>query len=535
LSADGEISDGISVISEDELDECHAGHQDSIDWHKEELQIGHQRKKSKRDNEKLPLTPPSTPLTVDDNSDKQIQTIGPTEIEPVAASPQPSPINFKKLLLFGGLATMILAILINNYQLNNLKNRGEFGFEQRITDLEIEKDMLRDELERLKETLQVEEATPLTPATPDHKRRPVVSKQRQQQQLNDQKIVWSGRENDPLVIPDSMNILPDFCTKTFSENDDLYDEYNQVLCEKIQRKIDERTRNTNNYKKFNKELNKLRWEAEGNAEIFVDIENDEKTTDPPKNLGKEDVKKSVTKEQYQNEEQLKKQSNDPKKRMTKEEYEQMNKEKNLQKKKYTDEERKNKKGDRNERSNIDGSGGARAHHEHKDKKRQYTVEEQNAYREMKEKERQQRDYKHKDRNDGHKDKTHQYTVEEQRAYREMKEKERQHSDHKHKDKSHQYTVEEQREYRGMKERQQSDHKHKDRNDDHDGHKDQKRQYTIEEQMAYREMKEKKKQQKEQKDGNDDHDGHKDMQRHRKNSEEDFRQSNEWYGKRMESR
>jgi hypothetical protein len=289
VHTDDEISDGISVISDSEdHDHDHSDHNEEstekpIDWNKEELKIGHKRKKltleqKSTESENFPLTPPTTP-TVDNSNRLQIQTLDASEMVKVDTTPTRPQVNFKKLLFIGGVLTMLAAILINNYQLYNLKSRGgvdDFSAEHelRITELEIEKRFLRNEIERIKESLQGGEA--LTAALPTNQNK--KGQHRKQQDLQgkrtEQKLVWSGQEDDPLVIPDNMFHLPDYCTKTYNANDELFNEYNKNLCEKIQKKIDERSKKSKNSKKLAKDLNNLRQKPKENAEIFVEIEDE---------------------------------------------------------------------------------------------------------------------------------------------------------------------------------------------------------------------------------------------------------------------
>jgi hypothetical protein len=146
VQTDDEISDGVSVISDSEdHDHDHSDHNEEsteqpIDWNKEELKIGHKRKKlileqKATESENFRLTPPTTP-TVDTSNRLQIQTIDTSEIVKHYTTPSRPQVNFKKLLLMGGVLTMLLAaILISIYQLNNLNT----------------------EIERIKKSLQADE------------------------------------------------------------------------------------------------------------------------------------------------------------------------------------------------------------------------------------------------------------------------------------------------------------------------------------------------------------------------------------------
>jgi hypothetical protein len=223
-----EDSDGISVISESELCKTMSENEEKG----EETATDDERVGDVH----LPLTPPATPSAeVEENN----------ESEPCFIHNNPR--NF----IFGAGLFAIIAIFYSH--VNSLRSDIE-KCDQRLQRLEEENQMLKTALEQLEKLNQpqdelidmseidaiVDDAI-FSPLYEEEPRKPPPTK-----------TVWLGSETEHKVeILDRKHELPDFCFHT--EEDDLFFEYNQELCEQKRRKLDKTAKEAKKKKKLQKQ------------------------------------------------------------------------------------------------------------------------------------------------------------------------------------------------------------------------------------------------------------------------------------------
>jgi len=236
-----EDSDGISVISESEMNKEHTASDTEIekgqiaeDIDQEGNFEAQDAAKNNQDDDEIEdlnlLTPPNTP-----NEELEINALEKYEEKAETAKCHKS--SHSVLLLIG--MSLIIAVLYTN--VTSLKNelaKTVSVYEHRILRLEEENQVLRtrlDELMRKFEQSNTVEPLPIPQKLQDYPmdhettRRPPVTKD-----------VWLGGEKEEVVkvLDKKYNSLPDYCY--FTDEDDLFYEYNLENCEKKKQKMEER-------------------------------------------------------------------------------------------------------------------------------------------------------------------------------------------------------------------------------------------------------------------------------------------------------
>ncbi|XP_053658982.1 RNA-binding protein 25-like [Anopheles marshallii] len=272
-----ESSDGISVISE-----CDTASSDKM-LTEEESPIDHgctvhfSRNINLKLPDYIPLTPPYTPdepkptrqETTDENkSELQIKRPEEQSIESVNSIVEHShpPVSNASWVLFSLLATGMVAVLLgNSMRLQSRVEEVNFEHEKRISELELENNILKNEMNKLRHLYtrseldeQVQRAEfewrdVLNQAafdeTVDQKQdaelvteEPVqtpIRKVPPQDGGVKRKVVWSGDEEEPMLIVDKDYVLPAFCYKQDQAvHDDLFAEYSAKYCDIKKRKIE---------------------------------------------------------------------------------------------------------------------------------------------------------------------------------------------------------------------------------------------------------------------------------------------------------
>ncbi|XP_049281382.1 zinc finger CCCH domain-containing protein 13-like [Anopheles funestus] len=277
-----ESSDGISVISEIDTDS-------SDKMLTQEETLGDQGSTvhfSRNINLKLPvyapLTPPYTPdepkparrETKETNTDLQIKRSDEQTVEAVNSMVEHShpPVSNASWVIFSLIATgMVAVILGNSMRLQNRVEEVNFEHEKRISELELENNILKNEMNKLRhlytrseldeqvqraefewrdvlnqdpagettEPLQDAEFGEETPAPPPMRKVPP------QDGGVKRKVVWSGDEEEPMLIVDKDYVLPAFCYKQDQAvHDDLFSEYSAKYCDIKKRKIEAKQKKT---------------------------------------------------------------------------------------------------------------------------------------------------------------------------------------------------------------------------------------------------------------------------------------------------
>ncbi|XP_052902101.1 RNA-binding protein 25 [Anopheles moucheti] len=271
-----ESSDGISVISE-----CDTASSDKI-LTEEELPNDHGRTVhfSRNINLKLPdyvpLTPPYTPdepkstrqeTRDENNSELQIKRPEEQSIESVNSIVEHShpPVSNASWVIFSLLATGMVAILLgNSMRLQSRVEEVNFEHEKRISELELENNILKNEMNKLRhlytrseldeqvqraefewrdvlkgvfdDTVEQEQDAELVTEEPVQ---PPMRKVPPQDGGVKRKVVWSGDEEEPMLIVDKDYVLPAFCYKQDQAvHDDLFAEYSAKYCDIKKRKIE---------------------------------------------------------------------------------------------------------------------------------------------------------------------------------------------------------------------------------------------------------------------------------------------------------
>ncbi|XP_058174057.1 uncharacterized protein LOC131288894 [Anopheles ziemanni] len=270
-----ESSDGISIISEtdttccekllltDDLnDECVIG------------SVHFKEKISLKPANYEPPTPPFTPEEVKLHEEAkvienllQVQSTSNEDsletIESVVGHRQLVTVNFSSWIIFSVLATGMAAIILGNaMRLQNRVDEINFEHEKRISELELENNILKNEMNKLRhlytrseldeqvqraefewlETFNQQHAEepaeidqPEAPAA----QQPTIRKVPPQDSGVKRKIVWSGDEEEPMLIVDKDYILPAFCyNRDQAVQDDLFFEYSAKYCDVRKRKIE---------------------------------------------------------------------------------------------------------------------------------------------------------------------------------------------------------------------------------------------------------------------------------------------------------
>ncbi|XP_058057487.1 uncharacterized protein LOC131208687 [Anopheles bellator] len=280
-----ESSDGISVISESDA----ASYEKLQDVDEVLAPTVHFQQKIDltTPTEYEPLTPPYTPDDARaprdelyDNTLQVQQAVADQSLEPIR-SVVPVTVSGASWVIFSVLATGMAAILLgNSMRLNSRVNEINFEHEKRISELELENNILKQEMSKLRHLYtrseldeQVQQAefewmTKSAENKPDPEPEPASAVPSQPVRIVPpqdagikRKVVWSGDEEEPMLIVDKDYVLPAFCySQDWAVQDDLFFEYSAKYCDVKKRKIeakqkkaelqDKRNSKGENYNKF---------------------------------------------------------------------------------------------------------------------------------------------------------------------------------------------------------------------------------------------------------------------------------------------
>uniref|UniRef100_A0A182T4E9 Uncharacterized protein n=1 Tax=Anopheles maculatus TaxID=74869 RepID=A0A182T4E9_9DIPT len=277
-----ESSDGISIISE-----CDATSSDKM-LIEEESQydistVFLSRNITLRLPDYEPLTPPYTPDEVkpaspqepiEKKADLQLKQTDEQSVETISSVVEhthATSVIWTKWIIFNLLAIGMVAVLFgNSMRLQNRVDKINFEHEKRISELELENNILKNEMNKLRHLYtrseleeQVQRAefewmdvlrqetvanagvenAEIIPeevkSTAESAARPPVRKVPPQDGGVRRKVVWSGDEEEPMLIVDKDYVLPAFCyNQDQAVQDDLFFEYSAKYCDVKQRKIE---------------------------------------------------------------------------------------------------------------------------------------------------------------------------------------------------------------------------------------------------------------------------------------------------------
>ncbi|EAU75747.3 AGAP001107-PB [Anopheles gambiae str. PEST] len=271
-----ESSDGISIISESDASSLPM----EEDLHDDRGTVHFSRTIDLKAADYEPLTPPFTPDDVKTVKEEgsiqrkrevQVKHADENSVEPVQSMVEHSPVSNANWIIFSLIATgMVAVILGNSMRLQNRVNEINFEHEKRISELELENNILKNEMNKLRhlytrseldEQVQraefewmdaLREANVVEP-TEDYeeptreaksaeaglKVEQMVRKVPPQDSGVKRKVVWSGDEEEPMLIVDKDYVLPAFCyNKDQAVHDDLFSEYSAKYCDVKKRKIE---------------------------------------------------------------------------------------------------------------------------------------------------------------------------------------------------------------------------------------------------------------------------------------------------------
>ncbi|XP_035919737.1 nuclear speckle splicing regulatory protein 1-like [Anopheles stephensi] len=278
-----ESSDGISIISEsDATSSDKMLVEDESNYNQSTVYF------TRNINLKLPvyepITPPYTPdevkttnaqAQIEIKADPQLKQTDEQSIETISSvveQSHPTPVIWTKWIIFNLLAVGMVAVIFgNSMRLQNRVDEINFEHEKRISELELENNILKNEMNKLRHLYtrseleeqvqraefewmdilrqeamanafegtaekipeEVEAATESTVAPP-----PIRIVPPQDGGVK-RKVVWSGDEEEPMLIVDKDYVLPAFCySRDQAVQDDLFSEYSAKYCDIKQRKIE---------------------------------------------------------------------------------------------------------------------------------------------------------------------------------------------------------------------------------------------------------------------------------------------------------
>ena len=242
-----EDSDGISVISESEMNKEHTASDTEIEKGQIAEEIDQEAnfetqdvaKNNQEDEIEDPslLTPPNTPYEItEEEQELQINALEKYEAKEESSKCHK---NSHGVLLLIGLSLIIAILYTNVTSLKNELAKTVSVYEHRILRLEEENQVLRTRLDELMTKLEqyttINDPLPIVrkiqdnPIEQETTRRPPVTKN-----------VWLGGEKEEVVkvLDKKYTSLPDYCY--FTDEDDLFYEYNLENCEKKKQKMEER-------------------------------------------------------------------------------------------------------------------------------------------------------------------------------------------------------------------------------------------------------------------------------------------------------
>uniref|UniRef100_A0A2M4A6D8 Uncharacterized protein n=1 Tax=Anopheles triannulatus TaxID=58253 RepID=A0A2M4A6D8_9DIPT len=264
-----ESSDGISVISESDI----ASGDKIVDQEDDHTPTLHFTETLNLSTTYEPLTPPYTPTSADTAHEEfkenslQVQKAGDENalerVQSVVPRSQ-EPVSNVKWIVFSVLATAMAAIILgNSMRLTGRVDEINFEHEKRISELELENNILKQEMNKLRhmytrseldeqvqraefewqEILRNREPDELVSADtapePDVPESEPVRKVPPQDTGVKRKVVWSGDEEEPMLIVDKDYVLPAFCyNQDRAVQDDLFFEYSAKYCDVKKRKIE---------------------------------------------------------------------------------------------------------------------------------------------------------------------------------------------------------------------------------------------------------------------------------------------------------
>lgn len=188
-----------------------------------------------------------------------------------------SQVGRTSVVLVGMVVTALVAILVGNSRtFNNRVDEYKFQHEQRISELELENNILKNEMNKLKHLYtrteldeqvqqadvewekvleeklaeeeqvqeQAQEAEPEPTAEPESPtEEPLVFRKVPPQDEDiKRRVVWSGDDGQPMLIADKDYVLPDFCFNKNAVQDDLFSEYSSKYCDIKKRKVEAKLR-----------------------------------------------------------------------------------------------------------------------------------------------------------------------------------------------------------------------------------------------------------------------------------------------------
>ncbi|CAG9808846.1 unnamed protein product [Chironomus riparius] len=251
LREEMEDSDGISIISESEMNKEHTASDTEIERGQIAEEIDQEANfeaqdeaKNNQDNEDPNLlTPPSTPYEItEEEQELPFNALEKYEVKEETPDTATCHKNSHGVLLLIGMSLIIAVLYTNVTSLKNELAKTVSVYEQRILRLEEENQVLRTRLDELMTKLEqsspyttIVDALPVSRIIQDYQteqettRRPPVTKD-----------VWLGGEREEVVkvLDKKYNSLPDYCY--FTDEDDLFYEYNLENCEKKKQKMEER-------------------------------------------------------------------------------------------------------------------------------------------------------------------------------------------------------------------------------------------------------------------------------------------------------
>uniref|UniRef100_A0A182MVK7 Uncharacterized protein n=1 Tax=Anopheles culicifacies TaxID=139723 RepID=A0A182MVK7_9DIPT len=275
-------SDGISVISESDSGSSDKMLMEEESFNDQESTLHFTRNINLRLPDYVPLTPPYTPdepkptkqETNESKSELQIKRSDAGEqsvetVNSVVEHSHPAPVSNANWLIFSLIATgMVAVILGNSMRLQSRVEEVNFEHEKRISELELENNILKNEMNKLRhlytrseldEQVQRAEFKWMDVLNQDPPDEPIeqmetVAENQDQPPIRivppqdggvKRKVVWSGDEEEPMLIVDKDYVLPAFCYKQDQAvHDDLFSEYSAKYCDIKKRKIEAKQKKT---------------------------------------------------------------------------------------------------------------------------------------------------------------------------------------------------------------------------------------------------------------------------------------------------
>lgn len=248
-----EDSDGISVISESEMYKNHSNHSDN-----DEKPILEEENQDEVEEALDLLTPPVTPNNFidNDNDDCKEEKLIKYDSDKSSKEVEVHQENLPYASSHGAVLLIVMSLIIAILYTNISSLKKEFAttasiYEQRIARLEEENQVLKTQLNELIRQLKKSEQTindeilmPLLAAKVDNEKllesRFVEEEQPRQKPIT--KDVWMGGEKEDVIkiLDKKYNSLPDYCY--FTDESDLFYEYNKQNCERKKRKLERRVK-----------------------------------------------------------------------------------------------------------------------------------------------------------------------------------------------------------------------------------------------------------------------------------------------------